>query len=68
MPFNITQSVRGWILPRGGMIRVAATQPGIVAALAISQGQFVRRGDVVATLRFPTEAPAGDTDHTLKFR
>ena len=48
--FTRTTRVNGWLLPQEGVVRVQAPRPGIVASLAVHEGDQVHKGDRLLTL------------------
>jgi membrane fusion protein len=46
-----TQLVSGWIVPNGPMARIQALQPGIITSIDVTEGQQVKAGQPLATLR-----------------
>lgn len=46
-----TQLVEGWIVPNGPMASVQALQPGMLTALDVREGEQVKAGQRLATLR-----------------
>src|SRR5438067_1682615 len=48
---------RGLMVDEEGVLRVTAPLAGEVAEMRVRAGQVVREGDVVATIRTPTEGP-----------
>lgn len=48
--FTRTARVGGWLVPQEGVVRVLAPRPGIVSALAVVEGQRVRKGEPLLTI------------------
>jgi membrane fusion protein len=55
----------GVVLPSDGLTRIVAPQAGWVAALEVTEGKAVRRGDVLYTLRIGGTTALGNTQDTL---
>lgn len=56
----------GWIVPAGGLVRMAAPQTGILSQLNIAENRPVRKGELLAILRYPTSSAAGETEDVLE--
>lgn len=48
--FTRTARISGWLLPQDGVVRVQAPRPGVVASVAVKEGDTVHRGDRLLTL------------------
>jgi multidrug efflux pump subunit AcrA (membrane-fusion protein) len=48
--FARKETVAGWVAPGGGLSEVRIAQPGMIAALAVAQGDTVRRGQTLAII------------------
>lgn len=59
--YSRKETVAGWVVPEGGLIRVAARQPGHIDKIAIRDGDTVHRGDHLATLRLSSDLEAGSS-------
>ncbi len=55
----------GYLVPVGGLIKVAAQQSGLVTALSVVEGQFVLQNQVIATLSFERLASTGNAQLEL---
>jgi len=55
------ETVAGWVAPIGGMIRLEARQGGVVESLHVQEGQFVRAGQPIATLKLSQALEGGDS-------
>ena len=55
------ETVTGWLLPPAGLIRQAARQGGIIEALHVQEGQIIRQGQPIATVRLSTSTASGDS-------
>jgi len=53
--------VTGWLVPEGGMIRVQARQGGVVETVLAREGDLVRVGQALATLRLSSDLNGGDS-------
>ena len=60
------ETVAGWIVPQGGLIRVTARDGGIVESIPTAEGQRVAAGASLAVLRLSTNAGAGDVGAALQ--
>ncbi|MFN3425617.1 MAG: HlyD family efflux transporter periplasmic adaptor subunit [Novosphingobium meiothermophilum] len=49
-----TQLAEGWVVPNGPMASVVALQPGMVASIAVREGDTVKAGQPVARLSLQT--------------
>lgn len=59
------ETVSGWLTPKGGMIRLAARQGGIITGLHVSEGQMVAVGQPIATLTLSSALTGGDSYEAL---
>ncbi|WP_234036183.1 HlyD family efflux transporter periplasmic adaptor subunit [Porphyrobacter sp. YT40] len=50
----------GWLVPEKGLVRVVPRAGGIVSSLAVEEGAFVERGDIIATIRSAQSLSSGD--------
>jgi membrane fusion protein len=48
--FSKKETVMGWVVPQAGLAQVAAMRGGMVAAVAVNQGDYVRRGQTLVVL------------------
>jgi membrane fusion protein len=55
------ESVTGWVVPDGGIIRVAARDGGVISSLPVREGELVRAGAPMATIRLSTDTSNGDS-------
>jgi membrane fusion protein len=62
------QSVTGWLVPEGGVIRVTAGQGGIVEVLNVREGQDVAAGSQIASLRLSPNLIHEDSGPALQRR
>ncbi|WP_298283661.1 HlyD family efflux transporter periplasmic adaptor subunit [Novosphingobium sp.] len=53
------ETVQGWIVPEAGLSEVYAQRGGVVASLAVTQGQDVQAGDPIATISLDMAGPDG---------
>lgn len=60
LSYSRKETVTGWLVPRAGMIRVAARDSGVLVQLSVSEGQRVRAGEVLATVRVSMDSVNGD--------
>jgi len=60
------ETVSGWIVPEGGLIRVAARQGGLVMALRVREGAQVAAGAPLADLRLSPDLVGGDAGQALE--
>lgn len=54
------ETVPGWVVPEGGLIRVTARQGGTVERLDVTEGQRVAVGQSLAVLRLSQDTDSGD--------
>ena len=59
------ETVPGWIVPEGGLIRVQAREGGIVQDLPAREGALIDAGSPLATIRLSLDIRGGDEGHTL---
>ncbi len=59
------ETVSGWLTPPAGLIRLTASQGGVVERILVTEGQEVRAGQPVATLRLSPALQAGDAFSSL---
>lgn len=60
------ETLTGWIVPEGGLIRVTASAGGVVERVVIEEGQSVVGGQPLAVMRLSRDlAGSGDTGITL---
>jgi multidrug efflux pump subunit AcrA (membrane-fusion protein) len=52
------ETVAGWIAPEAGLAQVTAVRGGLVAVVAVGQGDFVRRGQTLAVLDMSAQGGA----------
>ena len=60
------ETVPGWVVPEGGLIRVTARQGGVIEALSVSEGDTVRAGQSLAELRLSSDLDGGDAGQALE--
>jgi multidrug efflux pump subunit AcrA (membrane-fusion protein) len=48
--FARKETVAGWVAPSGGLSDVRIAQSGMIAAITVSQGDYVRRGQTLAII------------------
>ena len=56
----------GWLAPSGGLIRLEARQGGIVEAVHVREGDVVRAGQPIVTVRLSQALEGGDSYDALK--
>lgn len=64
--YSRKETVLGWIQPEGGLIRPIALQAGLVEAIAVKEGQEVRKGDILARIRLSPDIAGGWTGELLQ--
>jgi len=55
------ETVAGWLAPIEGMIRLEARQGGVIEALHVEEGEAVRAGQAIATLKLSHALENGDS-------
>ena len=60
------ETVSGWIVPEGGLIRVTSRQGAVVQAVRVREGTDVAAGAPLADLRLATDTAAGDSGQALQ--
>lgn len=60
------QTVPGWVVPQGGLIRVTARAGGIVETVNVHEGDVVRAAAPLATLRLSSDLAGGDSARALQ--
>ncbi|ASK27263.1 HlyD family secretion protein [Neisseria chenwenguii] len=58
-------TVEGQLLPLSGLVRVYASDAGVVAEKKVSEGDFVKKGDVLLTLSMPKYSGGADVRERL---
>src|SRR4051812_37587403 len=48
--YSRTASIKGWLVPEQGVVRVLAPRAGVVTGLYVTEGARVRQGDRLATI------------------
>lgn len=59
------ETVTGWVVPDGGLVRVSARQGGIITAIRRAEGEFVSEGEVFADLKLSSDLDSGDAGEAL---
>lgn len=59
------QTVAGWIVPEGGLIRVAAQQGGIVQQVFVEEGDLVAPNTALAKLKLSSDLSSGDAARAM---
>lgn len=59
--FARKETVSGWLTPSEGLIRLSASQGGVVADLPVFEGQKVVAGQTIATLTLSPSLEGGDS-------
>ncbi|MFD2237665.1 HlyD family secretion protein [Aureimonas populi] len=54
------ESVTGWVVPEGGLIRVGARQAGIVERIDVAEGDEVQAGQPLALVRVSSDFSGGN--------
>ncbi|MDM7459460.1 MAG: HlyD family efflux transporter periplasmic adaptor subunit [Paracoccus sp. (in: a-proteobacteria)] len=54
------ETVGGWVVPEGGLIRITAPQGGTIEALPVTEGESVKAGQSLARLRLSSDTDQGD--------
>lgn len=60
------ETVPGWVVPEGGLIRVTARQGGVIEALDIKEGDQVGAGQSLARLRLSSDLDGGNAGQTMQ--
>lgn len=60
------ETVPGWVVPQGGLIRVTARSGGIVEAVHVREGDAVTAAAPLATLRLSTDLASGDSARAME--
>ncbi|WP_198026273.1 HlyD family efflux transporter periplasmic adaptor subunit [Paracoccus sphaerophysae] len=60
------ETVVGWVVPEGGLIRVTAQQGGIIEKLSVAEGDQVAAGEALAELRLSTDLEDGSAGLALQ--
>ena len=64
--YSRRETVSGWVVPEGGLIRVASRQGAVVQSLRVREGMDVVAGAPLADLRLSTDTSAGDSGQALE--
>ncbi|MDO5703993.1 MAG: HlyD family efflux transporter periplasmic adaptor subunit [Paracoccus sp. (in: a-proteobacteria)] len=59
------ETVAGWVVPEGGLIRVTAPQGGVIQELTVSEGDQVTAGQSLAQLRLSADLADGSAGQAL---
>lgn len=59
--FARKETVPGYVTPTGGLVRLTAAQGGTVQAVHVIEGQAVREGDPIVTMRLSPSVQGGDS-------
>lgn len=59
--YSRIETVSGWVVPEGGLIRVTARQGGTIESLHVAEGDAVAAGQPLAGLRLSPDIEAGDS-------
>jgi len=59
------ETVTGWIVPTGGLIRVTARQAGVVEEVSAHEGDIVPAGASMANVRLSMDVSGGDTGRAM---
>ncbi len=60
------ETVPGWVVPEGGLIRVTARQGGVIETLDIKEGDQVGAGQSLAQLRLSSDLDGGNAGQTMQ--
>ncbi|MFV0333778.1 MAG: HlyD family efflux transporter periplasmic adaptor subunit [Tropicimonas sp.] len=60
------ETVVGWVVPEGGLIRVTAQQGGVIESLSVAEGDEVTVGQPLAELRLSTDLEGGNSGQALQ--
>ncbi|MFV0493129.1 MAG: HlyD family efflux transporter periplasmic adaptor subunit [Pseudorhodobacter sp.] len=60
------ETVVGWVVPEGGLIRVTAQQGGVIESLSVAEGDEVATGEPLAELRLSTDLEGGNAGQALQ--
>ena len=64
--YSRKETVSGWLVPRGGLIRVTAGVGGVLTDVTVEEGDLVAKGAQVATVGTVTTLPGRDADAVLR--
>jgi membrane fusion protein len=59
------ETVVGWLVPQGGLIRVQARNGGVLEKLVVKEGDAVRAGQALAVIRLSNAVRGGDAGEKL---
>lgn len=59
--YALIETVSGWVVPEGGLIRVTARQGGVIQTLNIVEGAMITAGQPLAVLRLSQDSGRGDS-------
>jgi membrane fusion protein len=59
--FTRKATVKGWLIPEEGLIKVFAPQPGLISQVRTHEGATVKRGDVLMVVSAERQSAAGGT-------
>ncbi|VDS09594.1 Colicin V secretion protein CvaA [Paracoccus haematequi] len=58
--YSRIETVSGWVVPEGGLIRITARQGGVLERLDVAEGDEVAAGQSLAELRLSQDLDGGD--------
>ncbi len=50
----------GWLVPEKGLVRVVPRAGGVISSLGVEEGEFVERGEIIATVQSAQSLSSGD--------
>lgn len=59
------ETVSGWIVPEGGLVRVAARDGGVIRAIDVHEGETVSLGDTLVRVGLSTDLAQGNAGDLL---
>lgn len=59
--FTRKATVKGWLIPEQGLVKVFAPQGGVINQVRIREGAAVKRGDVLMVISAESQSAAGGT-------
>jgi membrane fusion protein len=60
------ESVSGWLIPHGGIIRIPARSGGIITNLKIKEGDRIKKEQILGTISLSTHGTQGDVGVSLQ--
>lgn len=64
--YSRIEQVAGWVVPQDGLIRVTASQGGVIEKLSVAEGDIVSARQSLAVLRLSSDTDAGNSGSAIE--